>query len=195
MNSSKLTRSNSKSFYYVNPKKAGGGAPRAPPNRLSSTISSLLKVACSYLVTFHFKPSNKSWKSHFWNFFHQLQKNCCWSQLVSIIFDQKTEKINFFHFFFNKSYFFCPKLNSTWKMHSFDVFIVDIAQKLQNLKIFTIFWSNCTITVILKFFSAFRKKKFLMFEIYYMVLKNPRAPLFFISCNQTLSQSSGYLDI
>ena len=43
-----------------NPKKAGGVAPRAPPSRLSSAISSSLKVACSYLVTFHFKPSNKS---------------------------------------------------------------------------------------------------------------------------------------
>ena len=32
-------------------------------------------------------------------------------------------------------------------MHSFDVYIVDIAQKLQNLKFFAIFWSNCTVTV------------------------------------------------
>ena len=46
-------------------------------------------------------------------------------------------------------------------MHSFDVYIVDIAQKLQNLKFFAIFWSNCTITVILQFFSAFCKKKIL----------------------------------
>ena len=77
------------------------------------------------------------------------------------IFDQKTEKSSFSKFFWNKPYFFCLNLNSTWKMHSFDVYIVDIAQKLQNLKFFAIFWSNCTITVILQFFSAFCKKKIL----------------------------------
>ena len=41
-------------------KRPGGGLLQPPPSRLSSAISSSLKVACSYLVTFHFKPSNKS---------------------------------------------------------------------------------------------------------------------------------------
>ena len=74
---------------------------------------------------------------------------------------KKRKKSSFSKFFWNKPYFFCLNLNSTWKMHSFDVYIVDIAQKLQNLKFFAIFWSNCTITVILQFFSAFCKKKIL----------------------------------
>ena len=69
-------------FIPINPKKAWGSI--SPPSHLSSTISSFLN---SYLMTFHFKPSHKSWKSHFWSFFHQLQKNCRWSQMVSIIFD------------------------------------------------------------------------------------------------------------
>ena len=69
------------------------------PSRLSSAILSSFKVTCSYLVTFQFKPSNKSWKSHFWNFFHRLWKKCHWIQLVRKIFDKKTEKTFFFSIF------------------------------------------------------------------------------------------------
>ena len=73
----------------------------------------------------------------------------------------KNEKNHLSGFFWTKPYFFYPNFNSTWKMHSFYVYIVDIAQKLQNLKFFAIFWSNCTITIILHFFSTFCKKKIL----------------------------------
>ena len=71
---------------------------------------------------------------------------------------KKRKKSSFSKFFWNKPYFFCLNLNSTWKMHSFDVYIVDIAQKLQNLKFCAIYWSNCTISVILQFFPLFAKK-------------------------------------
>ena len=123
----------------LNPKKTGGGVSDTPPSRLSSAISSSFKVTCSYLVTFQFKPSNKSWKSHFWNFFRQLWKKCRWNQLVRIIFDKKMEKTYFFEFFWNKKYFSWQNLNSTWKMLSFEVYIVDVAQKLQKLKFFAFF--------------------------------------------------------
>ena len=123
----------------LNPKKTGGGGSDTPPSRLSSAISSSFMVTCSYLVTFQFKPSNKSWKSHFWNFFRQLWKKCRWNQLVRIIFDKKTEKTYFFEFFWNKKYFSWQNLNSTWKMLSFEVYIVDVAQKLQKLKFFAFF--------------------------------------------------------
>ena len=46
-------------------------------------------------------------------------------------------------------------------MHSFDVYIVDLPQKVQSLKFFAIFWSNCNTVVILKSFSTFCKKQFL----------------------------------
>ena len=81
------------------------------PSRLSSAILSSFKVTCSYLVTFQFKPSNKSWKSHFWNFFHQLWKKCHWIQLICIIFHKKTGKTCFLKFFWNK---WCFHSVSSW---------------------------------------------------------------------------------
>ena len=49
------------------------------------------------------------------------------------------KNLNFLLFFSNKPYFFCLKMNSMWKMRFFEVLHVDIAQKLQILKILTIF--------------------------------------------------------
>ena len=132
-----------------------------PPSRLSSAISSSLKVPCSYLVTFHLNPFNKSWKSYFWKFFPQLWKICRRCQQGYYNFWSQNRKNHLFSNFFETNLtFFCLNLNSTWKMHSFNVYIVDIAQKLQNLKFFAIFWSNCTIKVILHFFYCFLQKKF-----------------------------------
>ena len=53
-------------------------------------------------------------------------------------FEKKNEKIWFFHFLCNKSYFFCFKLNSMWKMLSLEVLHVEIAQILQILEILLI---------------------------------------------------------
>ena len=49
------------------------------------------------------------------------------------------EKTYFFQFFWNKKYFSWQNLNSTWKMLSFEVYIVVVAQKLQKLKFFAFF--------------------------------------------------------
>ena len=55
-----LQLSNFAKNHKFNPKKTGGGASDASPSPLSSAISSSLEVPCSYLVTFHFNPFNKS---------------------------------------------------------------------------------------------------------------------------------------
>ena len=130
-----------------------------PPSRLSSAILSSFKVTCSNLVTFQFKPSNKSWKGHFWNFFCQLWKNCCWIHLVHIIFDKKTEKILFFGIFLIQNIFFMAKFEFYRKNAFFWGIYCCCSSKIAKIEIFRIFGSNCTKTVIFQFFSAFCKKK------------------------------------
>ena len=46
-------------------------------------------------------------------------------------------------------------------MHSFDVYIVDVAQKLQKLKFFAFFAQIILKRQFLDFFTLFGKKKFL----------------------------------
>ena len=59
--------------------------------------------------------------------------------MVSIGFEKKLEKFDFFKYFSNKSYFFSVKLNSVRKILSFEVLHVEIAQKLQILEFSPIF--------------------------------------------------------
>ena len=57
------------------------------------------------------------------------------------------ENLNFFQFFITKLYFFLLNLNSLWKMCSFEVHHVDIAQKLRNWEGEHISWLsyNCSL--------------------------------------------------
>ena len=93
----------------------------------------------SPLVTFIFKTFPKNRATQFWNFFSQIWKICNRIQLVRKIFEKKILKFDFFAFFSNKSYFFCLKLNSMWKMRFFLGIACWLAQKLQILKISPIF--------------------------------------------------------
>ena len=93
----------------------------------------------SPLVTFNFKTFPKHRRSQFLNFLVQIWETRVWRQEVSVDFEKKMKKFDFFNFSWNKSYFFCLKLNSMWKMLSLEVLHVEIAQKLQNLEILLIF--------------------------------------------------------
>ena len=84
----------------------------------------------------------------------QLWKTRVRRQVVSIDFDKKREKIWFFNFSSNKSYFFCLKLNSMWKMLSLEVLHVEIAQ---NYKI----WKFCSFLAIFANFLCDFWKNFL----------------------------------
>ena len=64
----------------------------------------------------------------------------------------------FFSLFWKSTIIFCLELNSVWKMLSFDVYYVDIDQKIQNLKIllvFSNFWVDFQIFAI--FFNLWKK--------------------------------------
>ena len=89
----------------------------------------------------------------------QIWETRVWRQVVSIDFEKKIEKLDFFNFSSYKSYFFCLKLNSMWKMLSLEVLHVEIAQKLQNLEILLIsshFLMNFQYSLI--FLVIFEKK-------------------------------------
>ena len=113
------------------------------------------------MVTFQFKPSNKSWKSHFWNFFRQLWKKCHWIQLVRIIFDKKMGKTFFFWIFLKQKIFFMAKFEFYMKNAFFWGIYCWCSSKIAKIEIFRIFCSNYTKTVIFGFFYAFWKKKIL----------------------------------
>ena len=93
----------------------------------------------SPLVTFNFKTFPKHRQTQFLNFLAQIWETGIWRQEVSIDFEKKKKKFDFFNFSWNKSNFFCLKFNSMWKMLSLDILHVEIAQKLQNLEISLIF--------------------------------------------------------
>ena len=116
-----------------------GGAPRAPPSRYRSAISTRFEITSSPLVTFNFKTFPKHRRTQFLNFLAQIWETPVWRQEVSVDFEKKNWKNDFFNFSWNKSYFFCLKLNSMWKMLSLEVLHVEIAQKLRNLEISLIF--------------------------------------------------------
>ena len=98
-----------------------GGAPQAPPSRYRSAISTWFEIMSSPLVTFNFKTFPKHRRTQFLNFLAQIWETGVWRQEVSINFEKKKNKFDFFNFSWNKSYFFCLKLNSMWKMLSFEV--------------------------------------------------------------------------
>ena len=80
--------------------------------------------------------------------------------MVSIGFEKKIGKFDFFKKFSNKSYFFSVKLNSMRKMLSFEVLHVEIAQKLQNLE-FSLIFSNFLVGFQFSpIFLRFLEKKF-----------------------------------
>ena len=93
----------------------------------------------SLLVTFNFKTFPKHRWTQFLNLFAQIWGICNWRQQVSIDFHKKKWKFDFFQFFFKQIISFNRKLNSMWKMLSFDVKHVEMAQKLQNLEFLLIF--------------------------------------------------------
>ena len=80
--------------------------------------------------------------------------------MVSIGFEKKSKKFDFFKKFSNKSYFFSVKLNSMRKMLSFEVLHVEIAQKLQILEFSPIFRNFLTDFQFLPIFLQFLEKKF-----------------------------------
>ena len=123
-----------------------GGAPRAPPSRYWSALSTWFEIMSSPLVTFNFKMFPKHRLTQISNFLAQIRETRGQRQVVSIDFDKKIEKIWFFQFFFKQIIYFCLKLNSMWKMRFFEVLHVEIAQKLQILKISLIF-SNFPVNI------------------------------------------------
>ena len=74
-------------------------------------------------------------------FWHKFEKSAVEDKWSASILTKKSEKFDFFNFSSNKSYFFYVKLNSMWKMLSFEVLHVEIAQKLQILE-FSLIFSN-----------------------------------------------------
>ena len=84
-------------------------------------------------MTFTFKTFPKHRATQFWNFLPERLKS--WS--VSIL--KRYQKIWFFLTFSNKLFLFCLKLNSMWKMLSFELWHIEIVQKIQILKISLIF--------------------------------------------------------
>ena len=116
-----------------------GGGSSSPPSRYRSAISTWFEIMSSPLVTFNFKTFPKHRRTQFLNFLAQIWETRVWRQEVSADFEKKMKKFDFFNFSWNKSYFFCLKLNSMWKMLSLEVLHVEIAQKLQNLEILLIF--------------------------------------------------------
>ena len=108
-----------------------GGA--FPPIRYQSAISTQFEITSSPLVTFIFKTFPKNRATQFWKFLPQIWKICNRSQLVSINFEKKLKKFEFFAFFSNESYFFLFENEFYVKNAFFEVLHVDIAQKLQIL--------------------------------------------------------------
>ena len=76
-----------------------GGAPRAPPSRYWSAISTWFEIMSSPLVTFNFKTFPKHMRTQFLNFLSQIWETGVWRQEVSVDFEKKNEKIWFFQFF------------------------------------------------------------------------------------------------
>ena len=75
--------------------------------------------------------------SQFLKLFPKALEISSWSQLVHLNFAKKWGKFNFFYV--TKHTFFFMKLNSTWKMRSFEVHNVDVGQnlKLANFQVFS----------------------------------------------------------
>ena len=86
-------------FVCFNPNQCGGGAPRAPPSRYRSAISTRFEITSFPLVTFNFKTFPKHRRTQFLNFLAQIWETGVWRQEVSIDFEKKNEKIWFFQFF------------------------------------------------------------------------------------------------
>ena len=108
--------------------------------RYQSVISKWFEVTSSPMwCILKSKPFQSIDKLSFEIFWHKCEKNAIKDKWSELVLTKKSEKFDFFQFFSNKSYFFCVKLNSMIKMLSFEVLHVEIAQKLQNLKIFTHF--------------------------------------------------------
>ena len=84
-------------------------------------------IMSSPLVTFDFKTFPKHRSTQFSIVMAQIWE-MLWRPMVSINYDKKSKRFDFFNFFSNKSYLFCLKLSSTLKMLSLEVFHVDIAQ-------------------------------------------------------------------
>ena len=85
-------------------------------SRYRSTVSMWFEIMSSPLMTFIFKTFPKHRAIQSWNFLPEIWKLCNLRQLESIDFQNKTKKCDFSTFFKNKSFFFCLKLNSMWKM-------------------------------------------------------------------------------
>ena len=93
----------------------------------SSALSTWIEIMSSPLVTFNFKTFPKHRSTQFSIVMAQIWE-MLWRPMVSINYDKKSKRFDFFNFFSNKSYLFCLKLSSTLKMLSLEVFHVDIAQ-------------------------------------------------------------------
>ena len=105
-----------------------------------------LSQICTFLPN-NFFPKNNNFIPLFWS--KALQKTENWKFLCIFSLASSRlkfyyithyvkwsyqENLNFFQFFITKLYFFLLNLNSLWKMCSFEVHHVDIAQKLRKLK-------------------------------------------------------------
>ena len=77
-----------------------------------SIISCCSEIMSSPLVTFNVKTLPKHRRSQFLNFLAQIWETRVWRQEVSFDFEKKNFKNDFSNFYWNKSYFFCLKLNS-----------------------------------------------------------------------------------
>ena len=112
-----------------------GGAPRAPPSRYQSAISTRFEITSSPLVTFNFKSFPKHRPTQFLNFLAKIWETGVWRQEVSTNFEKKKEKIWFFQFFLKQIILFLFEIEFYVKNAFFRGLHVEIAQKLQNLEI------------------------------------------------------------
>ena len=135
-----------------------GGGIRHHHWRYLSTISKRFEIMSSYLKTFNFITFPKHRLTQFSKFFAKISKICNWRQQVSMGFTKKRKKKYFFNVSSNKSYFFCLKLNSMWKILSFEVLHVEIAQKLQKLAYLLILLISEYIFSFCHFFGDYWKK-------------------------------------
>ena len=115
-----------------------------PSYKVPANFRSRLSQICTFLPN-NFFPKNNNFIPLFWS--KALQKTENWKILCIFSLGRSPlkfyyithyvkwsyqENLNFFQFFITKLYFFLLNLNSLWKMCSFEVHHVDIAQKLRN---------------------------------------------------------------
>ena len=121
-------------LHSFNPDQTGGGCPTPPWGILPLLPGGSCQVSQNFWIS-SLKLFLWTQGISFWNCFWKVWEIWCWNKLVSLNFAKKRGKFDFFFSFFNvtcKPYFFFMNLNSTWKMHSFEVHNMFVAKKLKG---------------------------------------------------------------